>query len=110
MGQAQFSEREKQVIALLVQGKSNKQMALSLGVSLRTVEFHLSHIYAKLGVTSRTEAALQLSRVNLRESADTDLREVTVPLEHGSEHNVGTSTFMKRISMNKSSIIGIGIL
>ncbi|HSL47112.1 MAG TPA: response regulator transcription factor [Anaerolineales bacterium] len=63
-----FSEREKQVIELLVQGKSNKEIALALDVSRRTVEFHLSNIYSKLGVTSRTEAALKLSKIDLRES------------------------------------------
>jgi len=36
--QSQFSEREKQVIDLLIQGKSNKQIALALGVTLRNLE------------------------------------------------------------------------
>ena len=54
--QIQFSEREKQVIGFLIQGRSNKQIALALGVSLRTVEFHLSNIYAKLGVEPRSLA------------------------------------------------------
>jgi len=106
----EFSEREKQVVEHLMQGKSNKEIALALGVSLRTVEFHLSRIYRKLGVTSRTEAALQLSRGQLRESTEADLRQATVPAERGSNHNAETSTFMKRIQMNKSSIIGIIVL
>jgi DNA-binding CsgD family transcriptional regulator len=42
MGQQnQFSKREKQVIEYLIQGKSNKQIALALGISVRGVEFHL---------------------------------------------------------------------
>ena len=56
----QFSSREKEVINLLLQGKSNKQIALALGVSVSTVEFHLKNIYRKLQVKSRTEAFLQL--------------------------------------------------
>lgn len=64
----QFSEREKDVVKLLLQGKSNKQIALELGISVRTVEFHLGNIYAKLGVTSRTEAVLKLSEERLWES------------------------------------------
>src|SRR6266545_2575288 len=108
--QIQYSEREKQVIELLMEGRSNKQIALALGVSLRTVEFHLSHIYAKLGVTSRTEAALKLSKTELRESTGRELRESTV-LEMGeTDDNVKTSISRRRSPMNKSSLIGIGIL
>ena len=40
----QFSEKEKAVIHLLLQGKSNKQIAFTLGVTVRTVEFHLVNI------------------------------------------------------------------
>ena len=63
-----FSAREKEVIAPLLEGKSNKQIALELGIAQRTVEFHLSNIYTKLGVISRTEAALKLADIYLRES------------------------------------------
>ncbi len=69
MNDQNFSRREGEVIELLLQGKSNKQMAAALGVSNRTVEFHLSNIYTKLGVASRTEAVLKLSASRLRESA-----------------------------------------
>jgi len=77
----QFSERERKVIEALLQGKSNKQIAVALGLSLRTVEFHLSNIYKKLGVASRTEAVIKLSEEHLRESTgekNDDLRESTV--------------------------------
>ncbi len=50
---SQFSKREKEVIELLLQGKSNKQIALALGVSQNTVEYHLKNIYKKLQVNSR---------------------------------------------------------
>ena len=43
-----LSRREKEVVTLLLQGKSNKQIALSLDVSERTIEFHLKNIYANL--------------------------------------------------------------
>ena len=108
--QIQYSEREKQVIELLIQGKSNKQIALALGVSLRTVEFHLTNIYAKLGVASRTEAALELSQIDLRESTGGDLRESTVHEMDDSDDNSDTSISTRRIPMNKSFIIGLGIL
>ncbi len=57
---ALLSRRERDVVNLLLQGKSNKQIALSLGISERTVEFHLNNIYAKLHVASRVELVLKL--------------------------------------------------
>lgn len=63
-----LSEREKEVARVLLQGKSNKQIALELGISTRTVEFHLRNIYTKLGVESRTEAVLKLAEGHLRET------------------------------------------
>jgi len=56
----QLSRREWEVVKLLLQGKSNKQIAASLHISKRTVEFHLKNIYAKLHVTSRIELILKL--------------------------------------------------
>ncbi len=64
----QFTDREQEVVELLLLGRSNKQIALLLGISKSTVEFHLKNIYLKLGVGSRTEAVLQLSKGYLRES------------------------------------------
>ncbi len=98
----QFSEREKQAIELLLLGKSNKQIALSLEISVRAVEFHLSNIYAKLGVSSRTEAALKLSKTQVRESTGEILRESVVPETEESDDNVDTSTSTRRIPMKKS--------
>ncbi len=60
---AQFnklSNREWEVAKLLLQGKSNKLIASSLGISERTVEFHLKNIYAKFQVRSRVELILKL--------------------------------------------------
>ena len=64
----QFSEREHEVVGFLIQGKSNKQIAFELGISTRTVEFHLSNIYTKLGVNSRAEAILKLTSSHLWKS------------------------------------------
>ena len=55
-----LSNREWEVAKLLLQGKSNKLIALSLGISERTVEFHLKNIYAKFQVSSRIELILEL--------------------------------------------------
>ena len=48
--------REIEVLQMRASGLANKQIALSLGISEHTVKFHLSSLYAKFGVTSRTEA------------------------------------------------------
>lgn len=98
-GQPQFTEREKQIIALLLEGKSNKQMALALGMSVRTVEFHLSSIYGKLDVSSRIEAALRLSEMYLREAAGGRLRDSTVAGNDESGDNAGASISHRRYPM-----------
>lgn len=56
----QLSKREKEVLNLVLQGQSNKQIALSLEISVRTVEFHLKNIYTKFEVGSRVELLLKL--------------------------------------------------
>jgi DNA-binding NarL/FixJ family response regulator len=57
-----LTAREMEVLRLVAQGLTNYQVARQLGLSIRTVEAHLTHIYAKLGVGSRTEAALLAQR------------------------------------------------
>lgn len=51
-----ISDREAQVLSLLVQGQDGAEVAGSLGVSVRTVHKHLEHLYRGLGVSSRSEA------------------------------------------------------
>lgn len=53
-----LSERETEVLGLLGKGHTNKEIAQALFLSVRTVEAHLRSIFGKLGVRSRTEAAL----------------------------------------------------
>ncbi|MBA3533809.1 MAG: response regulator transcription factor [Ardenticatenales bacterium] len=57
-----LTEREQEVLALLAEGKSNKEIAESLIISDRTVQTHLSNIFGKMGVSSRTEAVLEAIR------------------------------------------------
>jgi DNA-binding CsgD family transcriptional regulator len=53
-----LTPREMEVLQLLAEGLSNKEIAQRLTISPRTVNFHLDNIYVKLGVNSRTEAAV----------------------------------------------------
>jgi DNA-binding NarL/FixJ family response regulator len=53
-----LSEREVEVLRLLAHGMTNKDIAQTLILSVRTIEAHLRNIFGKLGVRSRTEAAL----------------------------------------------------
>ena len=55
---AALTARETEVLRLVAQGLPNKQIASQLGLGLRTVESHVSNILGKLGLNSRTEAAL----------------------------------------------------
>lgn len=55
---AGLSERETQVIALLARGLSNKQIARQFGLSPRTIQTHVQHIFQKTGIRTRAAAAL----------------------------------------------------
>ena len=53
----ELTEREQTIAELVASGRSNKQVAAALFLSQKTIEHHLSRIYAKLGVRSRVELA-----------------------------------------------------
>jgi DNA-binding CsgD family transcriptional regulator len=66
----QLSNRELEVVQLLLEGKSNKLIASALNVSDRTVEFHLKNIYEKFQVRSRVELVLKLGNTPDRLEAE----------------------------------------
>lgn len=59
---AQLSEREREVLAMVVDGLQNKQIARRLGISEKTVKAHLTSVFRTIGVTDRTQAALWAER------------------------------------------------
>ncbi len=66
-----LSEREIAVLKLLARGETNKEIALRLSIQETTVKSHVSSILGKLGVPSRTHAALYAARIGLAELAST---------------------------------------
>ncbi len=60
-----LTKREEEILTLIVEGLSNKQIAQKLFLSNSTVQFHVSNILEKLGVSKRTEAAYLALKQNL---------------------------------------------
>jgi NarL family two-component system response regulator LiaR len=60
-----LTERETDVLRLLAQGQSNKEIGRALHIGEKTVKTHVSNILSKLGVPSRTQAALYAVRIGL---------------------------------------------
>ena len=65
LSRVQLTPRELSSLRLMADGKSNKEIANSLGIAERTVKTHLGHLFEKLGVTSRTEAVKVATRRGL---------------------------------------------
>jgi DNA-binding NarL/FixJ family response regulator len=65
----QLTSRELDVLRLLVQGLTNRQIAERLFVSMGTVKLHVEHILAKLGVADRTQAAARAMELSLVSTA-----------------------------------------
>jgi DNA-binding NarL/FixJ family response regulator len=62
---AALTPREREILVLVAQGKSNRDIADALVISERTARTHVSHVLSKLGLTSRTQAALWAVREGL---------------------------------------------
>lgn len=65
-----LTDRETEVLRLLAQGRSNKEIAHLLTIGEKTVKTHVSSILAKLNVSSRTQAALYAVRIGLVDKAE----------------------------------------
>jgi DNA-binding CsgD family transcriptional regulator len=65
-GWASLTPTEAQVVELVARGNSNQDVADQLFISVRTVTTHLTHVYRKLGIGSRTELVAAASRRDTR--------------------------------------------
>ena len=55
---SELTDREREVLALVSEGKPNKTIATELDLSEHTIKLHIHHVITKLGVRNRTEAAI----------------------------------------------------
>jgi DNA-binding CsgD family transcriptional regulator len=65
MDEPLLTAREREVLALLAEGASNKAIAEALGISARTAKFHVSQIIDKLDAIGRTDAVAQAARIGV---------------------------------------------
>lgn len=63
----ELTEREMEVLQLIAQGKSNQEVADELYIGIKTVKYHLTNLFGKLGVEDRTQAAIYAHRHGLAE-------------------------------------------
>jgi DNA-binding NarL/FixJ family response regulator len=65
-----LSEREREIVRLLIRGWTNKEIAVALRVSPETVKMTLKNIFGKLGVENRTQAAVFAVKERLTEASE----------------------------------------
>lgn len=63
---ASLTQRERDIVRHVLQARANKEIAVSLSCSVKTVEFHLTNIFKKTGVTTRMELISVVLRSNDR--------------------------------------------
>lgn len=61
-GLGDLTSREWEILSLLTRGMTNAQISQELFLAPKTVKYHLTHVYAKLGVSNRTEAAMRVAQ------------------------------------------------
>ena len=65
---AALTARERDVLKLIVEGHTNREIAAALFISEKTASVHVSHILAKLGVRSRVQAVAVAHRVGMEQA------------------------------------------
>ncbi|MEM4655083.1 MAG: kelch repeat-containing protein [Thermosphaera sp.] len=101
---SELSEREIEILKLVATGLSNKEIAYQLSISPNTVKVHLKNIFSKIGVVSRTEAAMFAVRQGWVEAGHQAAVEAA---EEKEQHNV-TGLVQTSFSPLLLSFLGVG--
>lgn len=103
----QLSSREQDVVHHLMEGKTNKQIASDLNISIRTIEFHLNNIFAKYQVNSRVELVLKI-KGDINAGSGIKPVESTVAFATPVAQNDGEFNLKDWVTYTKSAITKIG--
>jgi len=103
----ELSNREQEVVRLLMEGKSNKLIASDLNISIRTVEFHLKNIFSKLQVNSRVELILKLKTDINSTFSDKPVETTVAPAKNFAENDSGLK-IQNWVTQIKEAVLGIG--
>lgn len=101
---SRLSKSEQEIVKLLITGKNNKQIADALFVSEKTIKFHLTNIYSKLGVNSRAECIVLVNEMNfdhLNKNQGEKVEEVEYLPKQGGIAPVTANNQLKRISQEE---------
>ncbi len=82
-----LTQREQEVLHLVIEGLSNKEIAQKLTVTLSTVKWYVNQIYTKLGVRSRVQAMVRARELNLLTKPSDDVSVVPIPTEDFQPEN-----------------------
>ena len=108
-----FSRREAEVVALLLKGSSNKQIAAALHISERTVEFHLENIYAKTCVNSRVELILKLGKStgdSSQNPVESTVDSGNIPVHNGKQKEFAMTDKMRSILIVITVLMGMVLI